>query len=598
MRSFDIRGIDFMRPFPKSYKFEYILIDVDYVSKWAEAQALPTNDARVVISFLKKLFCHFGMPKALISDQEIAREDNVQQYVLFPVWSSGSKNPQNTDGDAAFGGKKLEFEGRKPESEFHVSPHAAGPSNIVVSPTHEKSSYVDTSQYPDDPNMPEMEDITYSDDEEDVGAKADFTNLELTITEEGINYEEVFAPVARIEAIRLFLAYASFMGFMVYQIDVKSDFLYGTIEEEVYVCQPLGFEDPDYPDKVYKVVKALYGLHQARRAWYETFANYLLENGFHRGKIDQTLFIKRQQAREGSRSQRSVPNLPSQPSNLNRLLILSFEPLDQVYVSIANGIAGDCQCGLRYTEIVEKQSLLPYKVYFAVDQMQYTFRKKYNKGFPAPIPIPGQLEDSPVNLVIMVRTNVGCGGRGGRRGGCSLNDHAAAHGWGQKSIRTNTSRTNTSGIHFEINTSMDIGVQKHIGDDEPNMDVSQCRRGSDIIEQVPNDTSKWTMISLDVLLNYLQAAYNGTLVKKHGSDPANHPIYADDLWKKCARDDKNGGVFGWGSMLDLKYTMTSTPSTTRYTGAPSSGSKDVQEELKEEMKVDLKEEMKAGLKEE
>nr|GFB73523.1 retrovirus-related Pol polyprotein from transposon TNT 1-94 [Tanacetum cinerariifolium] len=85
--------------------------------------------------------------------------------------------------------------------------------------------------------------------------------------EEGIDYEEVFAPVARIKAIRLFLAYASFMGFSVYQIDVKSAFLYGTIKEEEYVCQPPGFEDPEYPDKVYKVVKALYGLHQAPRAW-------------------------------------------------------------------------------------------------------------------------------------------------------------------------------------------------------------------------------------------------------------------------------------------------------------------------------------------
>ncbi|GJV23360.1 putative ribonuclease H-like domain-containing protein [Tanacetum coccineum] len=84
--------------------------------------------------------------------------------------------------------------------------------------------------------------------------------------EEGIDYEEVFAPVARIEAIRLFLAYASFMGFLVYQMDVKSAFLYGTIEEEVYVTQPPGFKYPDHPDKVYKVVKALYGLHQAPRA--------------------------------------------------------------------------------------------------------------------------------------------------------------------------------------------------------------------------------------------------------------------------------------------------------------------------------------------
>ncbi|GJW70004.1 putative ribonuclease H-like domain-containing protein [Tanacetum coccineum] len=98
-----------------------------------------------------------------------------------------------------------------------------------------------------------------------------------------------------IEAIRLFLAYASFYGFLlVYQMDVKSAFLYGTIKEEVYVTQPPGFKDPDYPNKVYKVVKALYGLHQAPRAWYETLANYLMGNGFKRGKIDQTLFIKKQ----------------------------------------------------------------------------------------------------------------------------------------------------------------------------------------------------------------------------------------------------------------------------------------------------------------
>nr|GEU30932.1 hypothetical protein [Tanacetum cinerariifolium] len=184
-------------------------------------------------------------------------------------------------------------------------------------------------------DMPALEDIVYSDDEEDVGAEADFSNLETSITnpieytkyskilvglklckrsffnsrfkrnkaklvaeghtqEEGINYEEVFAPVARIEAIRLFLAFASFMGFKVYQMDVKSTFLYGTIEEEVYVCQPPGFEDPNYPDKVYKVIKALNGLHQAPRAWYETLANYLLENDFQRENIDQTLFITKQ----------------------------------------------------------------------------------------------------------------------------------------------------------------------------------------------------------------------------------------------------------------------------------------------------------------
>ncbi|GJS71251.1 putative ribonuclease H-like domain-containing protein [Tanacetum coccineum] len=111
--------------------------------------------------------------------------------------------------------------------------------------------------------------------------------------EEGIDYDEVFAPVARIEAIRLFLSYASFKDFLVYQMDVKSAFLYVKLEEEVYVCQPPGFEDPHFPDKVYKVEKTLYGLHQAPRAWYETLSTYLLDNGLHRGQIDKTLFIKR-----------------------------------------------------------------------------------------------------------------------------------------------------------------------------------------------------------------------------------------------------------------------------------------------------------------
>nr|GEV47257.1 hypothetical protein [Tanacetum cinerariifolium] len=86
--------------------------------------------------------------------------------------------------------------------------------------------------------------------------------------EEWIDYDEVFAPVARIEAIRLFLAYASFMRFTVYQMDVKSAFLYGTINEEVYVMQPPRFQDPEFPTRVYKVKKAMYGLHQAPRAWY------------------------------------------------------------------------------------------------------------------------------------------------------------------------------------------------------------------------------------------------------------------------------------------------------------------------------------------
>ncbi|GJT66786.1 putative ribonuclease H-like domain-containing protein [Tanacetum coccineum] len=111
--------------------------------------------------------------------------------------------------------------------------------------------------------------------------------------EEGIDYDEVFPPMARIKAIRIFLTFASYMGFKVYQMDVKSAFLYGKIDEEVYVSQPLGFVDPKYPKKVYKVVKALYGLHQAPRAWYATLSTFLLKNGYRRGTIDKTLFIKK-----------------------------------------------------------------------------------------------------------------------------------------------------------------------------------------------------------------------------------------------------------------------------------------------------------------
>ncbi|GKE17223.1 putative ribonuclease H-like domain-containing protein, partial [Tanacetum coccineum] len=107
--------------------------------------------------------------------------------------------------------------------------------------------------------------------------------------EEGIDYDEVFDLVAKIEAIRIFLAFSSYIGFIVYQMDVKSAFLYGTIDEEVYVSQPSGFVDP----KLLKVVKALYGLHQAPRAWYATLSTFLLKSSYRRGTIDKTLFIKK-----------------------------------------------------------------------------------------------------------------------------------------------------------------------------------------------------------------------------------------------------------------------------------------------------------------
>nr|GEU31706.1 copia protein [Tanacetum cinerariifolium] len=111
--------------------------------------------------------------------------------------------------------------------------------------------------------------------------------------EEGIDYDEVFAPVTRIVAIRLFLAFASYMGFLVYEMHVKSVFLYGRINEEVYVTQPKGFVDPQHPKKVYNIVKALYGLYQAPRAWYATLSTFLLKHAYRRGTIDKTLFLKK-----------------------------------------------------------------------------------------------------------------------------------------------------------------------------------------------------------------------------------------------------------------------------------------------------------------
>nr|GEZ18749.1 ribonuclease H-like domain, reverse transcriptase, RNA-dependent DNA polymerase [Tanacetum cinerariifolium] len=183
----------------------------------------------------------------------------------------------------------------------------------------------DEPSYPDDPSMPYLEDIyaspsariftnsSYDDEDLPFGKKAIGTkwvygnkkdergvvvrNKARLVAqghkqEERIDYDEVFAPVAKIESIRIFLAFASYMGFIVYQMDVKSAFLYDTIDEEVYVTQPPGFVDPKFPNKVYKVVKALYGLHQAPRAWYATLSTFLERSGYRKGAIDKTLFIK------------------------------------------------------------------------------------------------------------------------------------------------------------------------------------------------------------------------------------------------------------------------------------------------------------------
>nr|GEV20028.1 hypothetical protein [Tanacetum cinerariifolium] len=280
-------------------------------------------------------------------DAKKAGEENVQQYMLFPSWSYRSKDPQNTDDDTTFEFKENEFEVEQPESEVHVSPSS---------------------------NMPALEDITYSDDEEDVGAEADFTNLETSITVSPIPSTKVHRdhPVSQIIGDLSFSHLTRSMTRMVTDegrlTQINTDDFYTcmfacfllqeepkrvhqalkdpswieAMQEEllqfkmqkfwVLVDFPKGkkaigtkwvfrnkkdergivqmdVEDPDYPNKVYKVVKALYGLHQAPKACYETLVNYLLENGFQRGKIDQTLFIKRQKVKRIFRYLKGKPHL-------------------------------------------------------------------------------------------------------------------------------------------------------------------------------------------------------------------------------------------------------------------------------------------------
>jgi len=110
---------------------------------------------------------------------------------------------------------------------------------------------------------------------------------------EGIDFEETFAPVAHLESIRILLAFAASKGFKLFQIDVKSVFLNGYIEEEVYVRQPPDFENPKFPNRVFKLQKVLYGLKQAPRAWYGILKTFLLGKGFEMSSVDKTLFLMR-----------------------------------------------------------------------------------------------------------------------------------------------------------------------------------------------------------------------------------------------------------------------------------------------------------------
>ncbi|GJR18721.1 retrovirus-related pol polyprotein from transposon TNT 1-94 [Tanacetum coccineum] len=213
-------------------------------------------------------------------------------------------------------------------------------STISPSVSTTGQNFTNVNDLPTDPIIPDLEDTdifsgTYND--EDVGAEADLNNLETTmnvslipttrihkdhlkdqiigdinsatqtrrmtnISEEHVmvyrKKKDERGIIVRNKARLVAQGYTQEDGIDYDEMDVKSVFLYGTIEEEVYVCQPPSFEDPQFLDKVYKVEKALYGLHKAPKAWYETLSTYLLENGYRRGTIDKTLFIKRDKVQQ------------------------------------------------------------------------------------------------------------------------------------------------------------------------------------------------------------------------------------------------------------------------------------------------------------
>jgi hypothetical protein len=114
---------------------------------------------------------------------------------------------------------------------------------------------------------------------------------------EGVDFDETFAPVARLESVRLLRGVAYILKFKLFQLDVKSVFLNGYLNEEVYVEQPKGFLDPSYPHHVYKLKKALYGLKQAPRAWYERLTVFLVNHGYRKGGNDKTLFVREEKGR-------------------------------------------------------------------------------------------------------------------------------------------------------------------------------------------------------------------------------------------------------------------------------------------------------------
>ncbi|GJR15068.1 retrovirus-related pol polyprotein from transposon TNT 1-94 [Tanacetum coccineum] len=213
----------------------------------------------------------------------------------------------NQEDSAHFDGNS-QFVSYNPPSheEIESSTTALEPSNVQNFHQVQPSTHIWTKDHPldqviGDPSKPVMtRQRLHTDSEKN---KCDAKNIVVQNKtrlvakgyrqEEGIDFEESFAPVARLEAVRMFIAYAAHKNITIFQMDVKTAFLNGPLKEEVYVSQPEGFIDPEFPDHVYRLKKALYGLKQAPRAWYDKLSSFLIEHGFTKGIIDPTLFTRR-----------------------------------------------------------------------------------------------------------------------------------------------------------------------------------------------------------------------------------------------------------------------------------------------------------------
>ncbi|GJZ15161.1 retrovirus-related pol polyprotein from transposon TNT 1-94 [Tanacetum coccineum] len=265
---------------------------------WIEAIATAcyTQNRSIIILIHEKMAYHIINDSNLQLNtftflEVIARDakDGALDYVLdCTVKDIDTTAPSQQELDLLFGPLYDEFFStvtsrvNKSSSPTDISAQQDIQHTMNIHPTTEPST--STNVHAKENNNDQAEDLQIQQDE--------FTNPFCTL-EEGINFEESFTLVARLEAVRIFVAYVAHKSFPIYQMDTKMAFINGPLKEDVYVAQPDGFVDLDYPEKVYRLRKALYGLKQALRAWYDELSNFLISKGFTKGTIDPTLFTIR-----------------------------------------------------------------------------------------------------------------------------------------------------------------------------------------------------------------------------------------------------------------------------------------------------------------